>query len=74
MKIAVLLGAAIVAVASQATGANAGTFTSSAAFSAATEGLSSEDYGSYSAGTLISSGSTLGALTYNRRLRQLYRE
>ena len=45
--------------------ASAVTFTSSSAFNAATSGLSVEDYGAYTAGTLVPDGSSLGALTYS---------
>lgn len=45
--------------------ASAVTFTSSSAFNAATSGLSAENYGAYTAGTLIPDGSSLGALTYS---------
>lgn len=45
--------------------ANAVTFTSSSAFTAATSGLSVEDYGAYTAGTLVPDGSSLGVLTYS---------
>ncbi len=45
--------------------ARAGDFTSSSAFSAATTGLTVENYGSYSAGDLIADGGTLGALSYS---------
>jgi hypothetical protein len=41
------------------------TFTSSAVFASATTGLTVENYGSYSAGTVVPQGSTLGALTYS---------
>jgi hypothetical protein len=44
--------------------ANANTFTSSSAFGLATTGVTVENYGAYSAGTLVPDGSTLGALTY----------
>jgi hypothetical protein len=60
-----LFGAAIVAALGQGGSALAGVFTSSAAFSSATTGLAVEDYGSYTAGTLIPDGSTLGSLTYS---------
>jgi hypothetical protein len=66
MKIAAgLVGATIVMMAGQITGANAETFTISTEFTAATVGLTTDDYGSYSAGTLVPSGSTLGTLTYS---------
>lgn len=44
--------------------AEAGTFTSSAAFLAATSGTTVEDYGTTTAGQLIPNGSTLDGLTY----------
>ncbi|MBN8988325.1 MAG: PEP-CTERM sorting domain-containing protein [Rhizobiales bacterium] len=44
---------------------HAATYTSSSAFASATSGLTVENYGSYSAGTLVPSGSTLGGLTYS---------
>jgi hypothetical protein len=40
-------------------------YTSSADFDAATTGLSVENFGSYTAGTLISDGGALGVLTYS---------
>jgi hypothetical protein len=46
-------------------GAHATVFTSSSAFAAANGALIVENYGAYSAGTLIPQGSTLGALTYS---------
>jgi hypothetical protein len=60
--IAVVLAALGALFSSQA---SATTFTSSAAFAAATTGLTVENYGSYSAGTLVPEASTLGALTYS---------
>jgi hypothetical protein len=61
-----LLFAAIPAVALiTASTAGAKTYTSSAAFAAATSTPSVEDYASYTAGTLIPEGSTLGALSYS---------
>jgi hypothetical protein len=47
-----------------ATPAAADTFSSSAAFTAATNSLSVEDYGAYTPGQLIANGGTLGVLTY----------
>jgi hypothetical protein len=44
--------------------AHADTFTSSSEFALATTGLTVENYGTYSAGTLVPSGSTLGSLSY----------
>jgi hypothetical protein len=55
-----LLGASAVGIDQ----ARATTFTSSLAFNSATTGLTVENYGAYSAGTAVPSGSTLGALTY----------
>jgi PEP-CTERM motif len=57
---ATLLGASAVGIDQ----ARATTFTSSLAFNSATTGLTVENYGAYSAGTAVPSGSTLGALTY----------
>jgi hypothetical protein len=44
--------------------AHADAFTSSSEFALATTGLTVENYGTYSAGTLVPSGSTLGSLNY----------
>lgn len=50
-----------------ASGADAGVtfYTSSSAFNAAATGLSSDNYGAYTAGQLVAQGGTLGALTYS---------
>jgi hypothetical protein len=62
IKVALITGAAIIGGLQIA---HATTFTSSSAFAAATGSLIVENYGAYSAGTLIPQGSTLGALTYS---------
>jgi hypothetical protein len=58
-------GVALLAFALAPIAASAVTFTSSSAFNAATSGLSVENYGADTAGTLIPDGSSLGALTYS---------
>ena len=60
MATALILAAAVAPAAMAST-----TYTSSAAFNAATSGLSVEDYGAYAAGQLIANGGSLGALTYS---------
>lgn len=59
---AIILSFALLSLGHQA---QAATYTSSSAFAAATTGLTVENYGSYSAGTLVPQGSTLGGLTYS---------
>ena len=44
--------------------AKATTYTSSAAFGAATTGITTDNFGSYAAGALVPDGSSLGGLTY----------
>jgi hypothetical protein len=54
----------VIGIAFAAAPARADTFTDSTAFRAATFGGAIENYSSYSAGTLVPNGSTLGSLTY----------
>lgn len=64
MEMRLALGVAATVLA--ATGADAGVtfYTSSSAFNAAAHDLSSDNYGAYSAGQVVSQGGTLGQLTY----------
>jgi PEP-CTERM motif len=59
------LAATLFGILSVSNQTQAAVFTSSSAFSSATSGLTVENYGSYSAGTLVPEGSTLGALSYS---------
>ncbi len=65
MRLAIFVVGTALASAMMAQPAGAAVYTSSAAFAAATSGLTVENYGSYAAGTLIPDGSTLGGLTYS---------
>lgn len=62
MRWAVLTGMGVLALAGSA---HATAFTSSTAFLAATSGLTTEDYASTTAGTLIADGGALDGLTYS---------
>ena len=61
VRLVVLTGLAALALAAPA---NAGVFTSSAAFLGATTGTTTENYGTTTAGQLVPDGSTLNGLTY----------
>src|SRR5258708_28825764 len=65
MRLAIFVVGTALGSAMIAQPAGAAVYTSSAAFGAATSGLTVENYGSYAAGTLIPDGSTLGGLTYS---------
>jgi hypothetical protein len=64
MKSKLLPVASAIGIAVATASAHADTFTSSSEFALATTELTVENYGTYSAGTLVPSGSTLGSLSY----------